>query len=234
MAIVPRGKIRLMEAQSIGNPMLDSTNPPHLGEEPTPEIAPDAGIGPDQIEQKADDMAEGQDPILQKGGEGKTLSDYIFKKLQGYGYPPRRLEEFKKKFVDQDISAEGTENVRVEIPDKKYPNPQTGRAETIESQELKNIIREVNKNFGLHFGGANRSEGKWTINFTSEKATDEDPTGGVTDNLDEVYGTPSKGKGGGKSKGRPTRASTIQEMIKETKDKDYDMLKKIIGEKNAS
>ena len=217
-----------MEAQSIGNPMLDSVSPSSIGAESIPVIDPDAGIGPEKIEQQADEMGEGQDPILQKGGEGKTLSAYIFKKLQGYGYPPRRLEEFKKKFVDQDISAEGSENVRVEIPDKKYPDPQTGQAETIESNELKNIIREVNQNFGLHFGGANRSEGKWTINFTSEKANEEE-TGVVTDNLDEVYGTPSKGKKS--QKGRPSKASTIHEMIKETKVKIYNRLKNIIGEK---
>ena len=234
MAIVPTGKIRLMEAQTVGNPLLDTSSPPALGEEPTPEIDPESGVGPEAMQEKAEGIAEDQEPVMERGGEGKTLSDYIFKKLQGYGYPPRRLEEFKKKFVDQDISADGTENIRVEIPDKYYPSPQTGEAKTIESHDLKSIIREVGKNFGLNFNGANRSEGKWTINFTSSKVGgEEEESGLVQDNLDEVYGTPSKGKAG-KSRGRSAKAFTINEMIKATKGKIYHQLKNIIGDTDAS
>jgi len=220
MAIVPAGKMRLMEAQNIDDPLYDPSSP-----EESLEIKPEeenlSGIG-------AGVVPEGKPEIEPKKIEepGKeTLSDYIFKKLQSFGYPGRRLEEFKKKFVVQEVAVDGTENIKIEIPDKHYPDPATGETKTIESKDLSEIVREIGRLFGLNFMGAHRSEGKWSIDFTSAKPSeDEQEKSVVKDNLDEVYGVPSKSK-----KSRPVHAFTIYEMIKGSKDGLAEKLKKILS-----
>ena len=227
MAIVPAGKLRIMQAQNMRESLYDN---PQIEK---PVSAPYPGEGIDSTPTLEPEVALEEEPQMEEelqqeeSKERKTLSNYIFKKLESFGYPGRRLEEFKKKFVNQDISPEGTETIRIEIPDKKYPNPQTGKTETIESDDLYPLVKEINKIFGLNFNGASRAEGRWTINFTSEVVSKEnDEEGMVTDNLDEVYGQPSKGR-------KPKAAFTIEEMIKKGKNNLVDTLKKVIGEKNA-
>jgi hypothetical protein len=245
MSITPAGKLKQMEAQNIGNPMLTDSplgGSPSIGEDvnqvdPIREepVAGEISNGDipeidDQDGMVEEDIAEEGPPIQKE--QKKTLSNYIFKKLEEFGYPGRRLEEFKKKFVAQDISADGIETVKVEIPDKKYPSSATGQTETIEAEDLTGMVREINKAFGLNFTGAHRSEGKWTIDFSSAKVNKEEEQVGVRDNLDEVYGTPSKSKS---EKTTPNRvASTLKELIKESKSKIVNKLKDIIGEKDAS
>jgi len=84
--------------------------------------------------------------------------------------------------------------------------------------------------FGLNFNGAERTDGKWTIKFTS--ADNSDPTDGdiVRDNLDEIYGTPNKSKNDtpGHDPMKP-QAFTIHEMIKASKSKVVSELEKISG-----
>ena len=71
---------------------------------------------------------------------------------------------------------------------------------TVENEDLASISKEVSQAFGLNFVGAERSDGKWTIKFTSQKMS-EDEDSMNHDNLDDVYGVPSaKGKKPGKGK----------------------------------
>ena len=206
MIILPLGKMS-KEAQGIDSPLLqDPTISGEVSQESLQEETP-------QIEQH----------------ESNTLTDYIFKKLQEFGYPGRRLEEFKKNFVSEDISPDGTKNKVVEIPDKRYPDQATGTTKTIEDKELSSMIREIQEKFGIHFNGAKRSDGKWIINFTSANVENKEEAP-ITDNLDDVYGTPNKGK----KRKTTVRASTFKELIQEGKDNIIEKLGKIIGDQNGS
>lgn len=246
MILVPAGKVRVMAQQNVANPLASGF---------TEGVSPEAPLGqeeamksaePGDISMEEDMMGdvpsemptenvplEEEDPMgenvvepMSKGGKS-TLTNYIFNKLQEYGYPGRRLEEFKKKFVNQDVSPDGTETVKIEIPDKKYPNPQTGEADTIETKDLGDLVREINSQFGLNFNGAHRSEGRWTIDFTTSEVTSENGEEDIVkDNLDDVYGTPSGKKDGS----RYNKASVIQASINEEKDKIISNLKTIIAE----
>jgi len=135
------------------------------------------------------------------------------------------LQDFKAEFVKESISPEGVKDIQVVIPDKKYPD-EKGFTDTIENEELKDISHEINKMFGLNFNGAERSDGKWTIKFTSADLSD--PEEQISnDNLDQVYGKPDKSK----TEQKPIRAaSTMGEMIKDQKDKIVNKLKKMIGD----
>ena len=226
-----------MEAQNINDPLVDSgvespmsNNLPSfetedglnedVAEPQGPEVQPDMG-GPQE------EVGGVEEPNEKR----KTLTNYIFKKLENYGYPGRRLQEFKAKFVKETVSPEGIKDIQIEIPDKKYPDG-SGQTDTIENDELSEISNEVNQMFGLNFNGAERTDGKWTIKFTS--ADNSDPTDGdiVRDNLDDIYGKPNKSVGDNSENKDPmkTHAYTIQEMIKDNKSQVVSELEKIIGD----
>ena len=236
MAIVPAGKTRRMVAQTYSNPLAEGYDAGSAVEEQTGPISDmetegameediSSGIG-GGVNDDVSITEEEEKEIAPEDNGRKTLTTYVYEKLQNYGYPGRRLQSFKAEFVKESISPEGVKDIQVVIPDKKYPN-ESGVTDTIENEELKEISHEVNKLFGLNFNGADRSDGKWTIKFTS--ADTSIPEEEINhDNLDQVYGKPDKGK----SNQKPTRsASTIGEMIKEQKEKIVGKLKKMIGDK---
>ena len=244
MDIVPTGKTRVMVAQNFANPLSEGFNEPSIAEEKTPrpvETGLETGeimeedIGGNEVNGVNDDVSiqpGEEEQMAPKENGRKTLTTYIYEKLQNYGYPGRRLQDFKAEFVKESISPEGVKDIQVVIPDKKYPD-EKGYTDTVENEELKQISHEVNQMFGLNFNGAERSDGKWTIKFTSADLSD--PEEEMThDNLDQVYGKPDKGgkdKGPGSEQKPFKAAATIHEMIKEQKNNITSSLKKMIGDK---
>jgi len=253
MDLVPTGKTRVMVAQQFSNPLSEGFEGSSIAEEnplENPLESPsEVGGAEDTLEtgRAMDEDVESQgvnaDVSIQPGEENqvdpedngrKTLTTYVYEKLQNYGYPGRRLQDFKSEFVKESISPEGVKDIQVVIPDKKYAD-EKGYTDTIENEELTQISSEVNKMFGLNFNGAERSDGKWTIKFTS--ADMSDPEEEIThDSLDQVYGKPDKGgkdkkPGVGATEQKPFKAaSTIREMIKEQKNNLASNLKKMIGD----
>lgn len=196
-----------------------------LDDDISPEISSEDVNG---LQEEQDQIGGPEDP-MEPQSKGKTLSDFIFKKLESFGYPGRRLQEFKSKFVRESVSPEGVKDIQVEIPDKKYPD-EMGQTESIENEDLGVISKEINQQFGLNFNGAERTDGKWTIKFTSAKIADPNAEGGmVRDNLDEVYGNPSKpGNPGNQNRDpKPIAAYTLGEMFKAGKSNLVDKLTKI-------
>lgn len=267
MAIVPSGKTRVMVAQQYGDPMSEGfggagidgqesgplKSAIDLDSKPMPDPISPLSTGLDTEEAMDEDIGGGpinddvsigqeEEAELAPRENRKTLTSYIFEKLESYGYPGRRLQEFKSEFVKESVSPEGQKDIEVVIPDKKYPD-ERGFTDTIENEELKSIAHEVNQAFGLNFNGADRAGGKWTIKFTSADITD--PEEAIShDSLDQVYGKPDRsnqpGKPGGGGIGQPgqkpvveskppVRAS-IREMIKEGKDETVKKLQKMTGE----
>lgn len=254
MNLVPSGKTRVMVAQQFSSPLSEGFGESSIAEEGGVNSL-ETGVDDNSLETGGDDnsletggaMEEdmeasgvNDDVSIQPGEEEqmapkengrKTLTTYVYEKLQNYGYPGRRLQEFKKEFVKESISPEGVKDIQVIIPDKKYPD-EKGYTDTVENEELKQISHEVNQMFGLNFNGAERSDGRWTIKFTSADLSD--PEEEIThDSLDQVYGKPDRGSKDNKSitENKPFKAaSTIYEMIKEQKDSIASNLKKMIGD----
>ncbi len=236
MTIVPAGKTHIMEAQSISNPLSqgfggDTSLNNNLPELETEKAMEEDLSVPNEVENT--DVTQPQQEIGQQvspvdEGKKKTLTSYIYKKLQSYGYPGRRLDEFKTKFVRESLSPDGVKDIQVELPDKKYS--EQGLADSIDHEELRDIAQEINKLFGLNFNGAEHADGKWTVKFTSQKMTSpEDEQGGFRDGLEEVYGVPGKTRE--KEPEHAVKAFTLREMIKTQKDGMIHELKNIIGEK---
>lgn len=220
-----------MVSQVISTPTAQGYNDgePQL----TPEEIPAEGVGSDlpDIPEVPEEVPESPDAGLHGIPEDNepTLTDYIFKTLEGFGYPGRRLEEFKKKFVKESVSPDGTKDIKVELPDRHYPD-EMGNIKTVETEELGKIVQDINSKFGLNFNGAERSEGKWLINLTSAKREEDGDDSMVRDNLDEVYGTPSNGPSNMK-KEKTVSAFSQKELITASKDDILiEKLRKINGE----
>jgi hypothetical protein len=226
------------ESDPMGAPMgeqsdLEPTSPLDT------EGAMDEDLGEDPVNDDVSLGAEEEEAQLAPKENRKTLTSYIFEKLQSYGYPGRRLQEFKSEFVKESVSPEGQKDIEVVIPDKKYPD-ERGFTDTIENEELKSIAHEVNTSFGLNFNGADRAGGKWTIKFTSADIADPEADAISHDSLDQVYGKPDKsnqpGQPGQKSIGgmggaKPAVAAyTHSEMIKAGKNKIIKKIQKMTGE----
>jgi len=141
MSIIPVGKLHVMEAQTINDPLVDGSGGPSMANN-IPSFETEEGLTED-VEETGAPEPGGVDPQADMGGpqeevsgvdepdEGrKTLTNYVFKKLENYGYPGRRLQEFKAKFVRETVSPEGIKDIQIEIPDKKYPN-ERGQTDTI-------------------------------------------------------------------------------------------------------
>ncbi len=232
MSLVPSGKTRVMVAQTYSNPLSEGFEGMSINNDSSQPLETDNAmeedIGGGNVINDDVSIEPGEDQNLTPKENGrKTLTTYVYEKLQSYGYPGRRLQDFKAEFVKESISPEGVKDIQVVIPDKKYPD-EKGFTDTIENKELREISHEVSQIFGLHFNGAERSDGKWTIKYTSADLSD--PEEEISnDNLDQVYGKPDRSK---QERQKPIRsASTMREMIKEQKNKIVKTLKKMIGDK---
>ncbi|MFO8087102.1 MAG: hypothetical protein R6T91_04740 [Bacteroidales bacterium] len=161
-------------------------------------------------------------PLKQEKEESKetTIEDYIFQKLESFGWPGRLLQDYKDKFVSRAISADGVEEVEIEILDKQYPN-----MSKIQTQDIKQILSDIQGKFGLYFQGGNNNDGKWSFKFVSQKENPDEEENktdmDITSYLDKAYGTPSNPS---KTPSEPKKASTINEMIKFNKNELFDVL----------
>ncbi len=227
-------------------PALDSMGGDPMGDDPMgspmggeseldTEDAMDEDLGTESVNDDVSMGAGEEAEQLAPKENKKTLTSYIFEKMESYGYPGRRLQEFKSEFVKETVSPEGQKDIEVVIPDKKYPD-EKGFTDTIEGDELKSIAHEVNQAFGLNFNGADRAGGKWTIKFTS--ADIADPDQGIShDTLDQVYGKPDKSNQPGLPGQKPAveakppvAAYSIREMIKAGKSNMVKQIQKVTGE----
>ena len=230
MSIVPSGTKRTMVAQTFSQ---DAS-----GLDIDDKTLSDMGLGQDQsfnkntLESGSPDQMPG-DPFsseqnLSAPTEGKAdesqsdVSVYIFEKLEGFGYPPRRLQEFENDFVDEKIYPGGVTEMTIVIPDQYY-----GKKGRISNKDFSSIIQDIQDKFGLTFVDAERKDKKITMNFSSQKPQKEDGEGEEaefeSDILDDVYGGGSDKKGRKKTK---VKASTMNELLKVSRQQVLDILLK--------
>lgn len=241
MALVPSGKRRYMVAQTV------DPNAEMAGQFDTTGVeSEDAQAMGQQAEQAAETPAQPQDQqeqaapnvedqagaaesavaeeqaATQNTGQEGDVRQTVFEFLTGLGYPPRRLQEFKSQFVSETGSADSGTSVTLVLPDEVY-----GKNTQIPREKLKELVQTVEHKHGLSFTDYKRANEQLTLNFVTQDAAAQQSLedAGPGDILDKVYGKPA---GGGK-KGKMARAQTIHEMIKESKDRQFEILKKVLG-----
>lgn len=245
MTLVPVGKLRLMKVQSITDPVsgwfppgqapavqnqsigqmglaetkpMDDGSNINLVNNNTPNLD---GVD-DYLMDKTNIPEEAKKPQMQSGG---GIKDFVFEKLQGFGYPPRRLLDFKDKFAKMSIDSDFSRTVEIDIPDKHY-----GNNKPIDKEEFAKFVKEIEQKFDLYFEKADNNDGRWTIAFTSvnmaaQNAVEEEISG---DNLEQIYGTPS-GTQKDKTNVPQKQASSIQELMQSRKDELVNTLNKILN-----
>jgi hypothetical protein len=246
MALVPNGKRRLMVAQSAPNPsaasageldmegvqpgqtqMMDEQKSDPAANAAGPEAAQSnpaedpAGDLEQEVEQQTN-PEQGQEMGRKDGDVRQTVFDF----LVGIGYPPRRLQEFKSQFVSETGSANSGTQVTLVLPDEVY-----GKNMQIPRDQLKKLVQTVEQKHGLSFQDYKRANEQLTLNFMTADAAQQQSLedAGPGDILDKIYGKPGGGKGRGKI--GPKGAQTIHEMIKEGRDRQFAILKQVLGER---
>lgn len=219
MPIVPSGTKRLMEAQTFGNDYfipdeINNLRPLQTNQQPlTEENQPINNQLPQSIEQHPQqDIGELADLNVQNKEQSTNITEYIFNKLEGFGYPPRRLEEFESEFVKQKFYPGENKEVTIVVPDRYY-----GTRKNLSEEDVNALISEISEKFGLSFTEGEREDKKITLNFMSQQEAKkienaENAEVVVGDELDEVYGSPSKEKD--KTKTKKTKAYSALELIK--------------------
>jgi len=225
MIIVPNGTKRIMVAQTFGQ----TTPDPQIGSDTLGKTPTDGSNGPNGFGQPGELSLTSteQTPQIPNGlfGQEKEnsddgspdITDYIYKKLQSFGYPPRRLEQFENKFIDEKMYPGGLREVSITIPDRYY-----AKRRRLGDKDISKMVEEIGSEFGLSFVDAQRKDKSIIMNFTSQPEKDEngEEDAGMGDVLDEVYGSPSssdlKSKKPNGKKSASKNASTINELIKDS------------------
>lgn len=211
MAIVPSGKRRQMMAQNFEDDQLSSVNLDNSNMD----MSTFESFNEDNAKVDEGDFKGTEMPDAGGSQESSDVGTYIFNKLESFGYPPRRLEEFENEFINEKIYPGGVREVTIIIPDRYY-----GMKKRLSTSDFSEIVKEIQSNFGLNFIDAERKDKKISMNFTSqstkEKDGEEEENEFAGDVLEEVYGP---GDSSRKGKAKSKSAMTMQDMLKMSKEK---------------
>lgn len=205
MAITPSGKVRIMEAQSIGNGIISDNN---LG---------DLDVQQDMQQDVINDRL-GDGSSAMRSESDQNISDYLFDiYVNKFGFEPRVLRPLKSDFVTEEINADQSVNVAVTLPAYYW---KTGKK--IGSKEVKSLIDDICQKFDLyHAGGSKIGEEEITINLTSvpaEKEGDGDQEDSeYTSKIRNLYDIYGKQPPGSEGKNRNKQAQTVSEMWERSK-----------------
>lgn len=211
MTIIPNGKKRIMQAQALSNeqlpnPQLDQFN--IQPNEQAPNIMPSQGnisLSPSETEKSFDTSK------VNKDSEGSPdIQEFVFKFLEGKGYPPRRLSEFEEEFIEEKIYPGDIRDITVVLPDRYY-----GSKKRLSSEDLKSFIKDISDKFNLVFADGERKDKKCIMHFNTKQEVsqeEKDQQDSSGDSLEEIFGTPKTEK----KKTEKKAAKTIRELIKES------------------
>jgi len=213
MAIVPSGKRKIMVAQhgsfgqqDFSNSQLDNLNLNKPMVPPQEDSDTSSFLPKNFFDEKTDDTSQ------------MDITEFIFKTLEGFGYPPRRLEQFENKFVDEKLYPGGLREISITLPDRYY-----SERKRLKDTDISKIVQEMQTTFQLNFVDAERKDKNIKMNFTSQSQKEEGEEGEVDmagDVLDDVYGGGETASRKKKSK----KAQTINELVKSNKDVIYNLM----------
>jgi len=212
MFITPSGNKRIMEAQVNQNPFEGFGNQFGIDDSVSPY---QQNIG-DTFSNLLNNEGDEQEKEKSKSEGNEDLLQYLFKKLESFGYPPRRLYEFESEFISEKILPDSFREITVVLPDRYY-----GKQERLSSKDVNSIINEIQSKFNFNFLDGERKDKKLTLNFHSnpkhgkDEEKEEEVMKMQQDDLDDIFG-PSNSK---TKKTKKKEANTQREMMKESMQK---------------
>lgn len=210
----PNGKRKYVKAQGMDNYTSEDSF--------FTEITPEEPQAPQGIGSELGSLFDPESAMEQQdeGGDIDTdILDYIMNKLEGFGYPPRRLQEFKDEFVSEKLLPGDARDVSLVFPDMYY-----GKGKRLKKDDVNNIIEEVQNQFGLAFKDGERKDKKVFLNFISQSQAggSEEEEQGMGDELDVAFGG-----GVEKPKSKKKKAAQTQtEMMKSSMSDAFGKLNK--------
>lgn len=210
--IVPVGNQRIMEAQA----MPSMAQPAHLDMPEDMDVSQIKGLNnpADEIQQEIDESEQSE-----MSDSGSDIRKSVFDFLVTLGYPPRRLQEFKSKFVSETGTVDSGTKVILKIPDEVY-----GKNMPIPREKMKELVQNIEQTHGMSFTDYSRANEELILNFISQDTADQQSleNQGPGDILDKVYGKPTVDH---------KSAKTITELIKEGDNKRFRILQALLGDR---
>ena len=207
----PNGKRKIVHAQ--GMDQYDITDSFFANSTPEEPQAPQ-GIG-----QEFGSLFDSDSAMQEQEEDTDTdILDYIMKKLESFGYPPRRLNEYKEEFVSEKLLPGSARDVTIVFPDMYY-----GKGKRLRGEDISQIQEEIQSKFGLSFKDGERKDKKVFLNFISQdQEGDPEKEQGAGDELEIAFG------GGATEKAKPKKkkAETQKEMMKSAKSGAFDKINK--------
>ena len=138
-----------------------------------------------------------------------SMTEFLYNKLVGWGFPERRLQEFTDKFIAEKWSSHDVKDITITLPDYYY-----GGTRRIKDSEIKSLIAAIQEQFGLSFIDLDRNDRKLVMQFSSQAEPSPEEQAefdaAMGDGLEGVYGSPAK-------KGKNKSASRYNDMTKATR-----------------
>ena len=210
----PNGKRKIVQAQ--GMDQYDITDSFFANSTPD-ETKSHQGIG-QEFGSLFDPESAMQDQDEEDTDTDTDILDYIMKKLEGFGYPPRRLNEYKEEFVSEKLLPGSARDVTIVFPDMYY-----GKGKRLRGEDISQMQEEIQSKFGLSFKDGERKDKKVFLNFISQdQEGDPEEEQGAGDELEIAFG------GGASEKAKPKKkkAETQKEMMKSAKSGAFDKINK--------
>jgi len=209
----PNGKRRYVKAQGMDNYTSEDSF--------FTDITPEESEAPQGLGSELGSLFDPESAMEQHDDGGDVdadVLDYIMKKLEGFGYPPRRLNEYKDEFVSEKLLPGDARDVSLVFPDMYY-----GKGKRLRKEDVNTIIEDVQTQFGLSFKDGERKDKKVFLNFVSQgQEGDGEEEQGIGDELDVAFGG-----GAEKPKAKKKKvAETQSEMMKTSISDAFDKLNK--------
>lgn len=128
-----------------------------------------------------------KDRLSKKDGND-DLMEFIFDKIEEFGYPRRRLYDFEEKFITEKLMPNSLREITIIVPDRYY-----GENKRLSEKDVKDLIENIKTKFNLNFVEGERKDKKLTMKFNSsneENRVREEGEEEVEriDELDEIFG----------------------------------------------
>ena len=249
MSLVPAGKLRIMVAQQIGNPLTtggsesieqslqkakDEQNKEQGNIQNTP-VENTLGNGEETTH--VQDMEKRLNKMQpQKESQQGGLADYLFEMyVQTFGYPPRVMKDVKNDFVEEELTPDGATRVTVTLPARYWSEDRR-----ITSTEMKNIIQHIENKFHYYHNGTKIGDKEIKMELSSVDPHEDEKREQTMQNSTEakkikelysLYGKQPPGMDGQPNEQQKKKAYTMSELIQMNKNAYMPALKKIVNGK---
>ena len=241
-SIFPSGNRKVMQKQSYSQDFNKDTELGNFQPKQTPPIlqgngnvnAPEEGLSAlQQPIQEQPQTLNGIQENKHPSQNQQTLLKYIISVFSKspFNYPPRRLQQYKDKFIQQTLHPGELKSVKITLPDEYY-----GTGNPLSDSDVVKIKNGISQRFELKFNSGSRKQRKLILDFSSigpqaqaAQAAAQNPN---EDTLDQIFGKATNESKNNKNPkiNKNKFAQTHQQMLKTASNILFQKLLKVKNE----